>query len=80
MWCWRCGTHGNGAATTGELCHRNEGTGGYWYLGTLLSSPLLASPSGHHDMILGWAWIHTHLEGRAAHGTHGGFRERSERY
>ena len=35
---------------------------------------------GHHDMILGLAWMHTHLEGRGGHGTHGGFRERSERY
>ena len=38
------------------------------------------SPSGHHDMILGLAWMHTHPEGRGGHGTHGGFRERSERY
>ena len=30
--------------------------------------------------ILGLAWVHTHLEGRGGHGTHGGFRERSERY
>ena len=35
---------------------------------------------GRHDMILGLAWMHTHLEGRGGHGTHGGFRERSERY
>ena len=35
---------------------------------------------GHHDMIPGLAWMHTHLEGRGGHGTHGGFRERSERY
>ncbi len=35
---------------------------------------------GHHDMILGLAWMHTHLEGRGGHGTHGGFRERSERF
>ena len=38
------------------------------------------TPRGHRDMILGLAWMHTHLEGRGGHGTHGGFRERSERY